>query len=270
MAELTGGCGCGAVRFEISEPLTAAAYCHCTRCQVRTGTRRLGHRGRAEGLADPAQRRGQAGRMDARRAAWRRCSAASAARTSSAAGPAGEIIAGPPGRLRRRPRRPPAGAPVRRLRGELGGHPRRRAAPLRRGHTPAVRVSASYEERYWYPDDGGIVWLAGYTLVDPETGAFLARDAPQLAERGLRVAAVAGARFNPEALQSDEAAPGRRLVLRPDPEQPARPQRGRRRHRVGRSAGLGAEGDRAGGRRGGGRRWRCASRAHPRATRAPG
>jgi hypothetical protein len=36
-AELTGGCGCGAVRFEISEPLTAAAYCHCTRCQVRTG-----------------------------------------------------------------------------------------------------------------------------------------------------------------------------------------------------------------------------------------
>ncbi|HLM27130.1 MAG TPA: GFA family protein [Thermoleophilaceae bacterium] len=37
-AELTGGCGCGAVKFEISEPLTAAAYCHCTRCQVRTGT----------------------------------------------------------------------------------------------------------------------------------------------------------------------------------------------------------------------------------------
>ncbi|WP_022929139.1 GFA family protein [Patulibacter americanus] len=35
---LTGGCGCGAVRFEISEPLVAAAYCHCTRCQHRTGT----------------------------------------------------------------------------------------------------------------------------------------------------------------------------------------------------------------------------------------
>ncbi len=35
---LTGGCGCGAVRFEISEPLIAAAYCHCTRCQHRTGT----------------------------------------------------------------------------------------------------------------------------------------------------------------------------------------------------------------------------------------
>ena len=38
MSTLTGGCGCGAVRFEISEPLVAAAYCHCTRCQARTGT----------------------------------------------------------------------------------------------------------------------------------------------------------------------------------------------------------------------------------------
>ncbi len=35
---LTGSCGCGAVHFEISQPPTAAAYCHCTRCQKRTGT----------------------------------------------------------------------------------------------------------------------------------------------------------------------------------------------------------------------------------------
>jgi hypothetical protein len=34
---LTGGCGCGAVRFEIREPLVSAIYCHCTRCQHRTG-----------------------------------------------------------------------------------------------------------------------------------------------------------------------------------------------------------------------------------------
>ena len=34
---LTGGCGCGAVRFEVSAPLVAAVYCHCTRCQRRTG-----------------------------------------------------------------------------------------------------------------------------------------------------------------------------------------------------------------------------------------
>jgi len=35
---LTGGCNCGAVRFEISEPLLGSAYCHCRRCQRRTGT----------------------------------------------------------------------------------------------------------------------------------------------------------------------------------------------------------------------------------------
>jgi hypothetical protein len=35
---LTGGCGCGAVRFELTEPPRSASYCHCTRCQRRTGT----------------------------------------------------------------------------------------------------------------------------------------------------------------------------------------------------------------------------------------
>jgi hypothetical protein len=35
---LTGGCNCGAVRFEITEPLVGSSYCHCTRCQRRTGT----------------------------------------------------------------------------------------------------------------------------------------------------------------------------------------------------------------------------------------
>lgn len=35
---LTGGCNCGAVRFDVSEPLFNARYCHCTRCQRRTGT----------------------------------------------------------------------------------------------------------------------------------------------------------------------------------------------------------------------------------------
>ncbi len=35
---LTGACGCGAVRFEVSEPFLGATYCHCTRCQRRTGT----------------------------------------------------------------------------------------------------------------------------------------------------------------------------------------------------------------------------------------
>jgi hypothetical protein len=35
---LTGGCLCGGVRYEVSEPLVSASYCHCTRCQRRTGT----------------------------------------------------------------------------------------------------------------------------------------------------------------------------------------------------------------------------------------
>ncbi len=29
---------CGGVRFEISAPLVTSVYCHCTRCQRRTGT----------------------------------------------------------------------------------------------------------------------------------------------------------------------------------------------------------------------------------------
>ena len=35
---LTGGCNCGAVRFEVSAPLLLSNYCHCKRCQRRTGT----------------------------------------------------------------------------------------------------------------------------------------------------------------------------------------------------------------------------------------
>ena len=35
---LTGRCACGAVQFEVTEPLTGAGWCHCSRCQHRTGT----------------------------------------------------------------------------------------------------------------------------------------------------------------------------------------------------------------------------------------
>jgi hypothetical protein len=35
---LSGGCLCGSVRYEVSEPLVSATYCHCTRCQRRTGS----------------------------------------------------------------------------------------------------------------------------------------------------------------------------------------------------------------------------------------
>ena len=35
---LTGGCGCEAVRWELDAVPIKAAYCHCKRCQKRTGT----------------------------------------------------------------------------------------------------------------------------------------------------------------------------------------------------------------------------------------
>ena len=35
---LTGGCLCGGIRFEVDEAPESASYCHCTRCQRRTGT----------------------------------------------------------------------------------------------------------------------------------------------------------------------------------------------------------------------------------------
>jgi hypothetical protein len=78
-------------------------------------------------------------------------------------------------------------------------------------------VAVTFDERYWYPDDGSIMWVAGYTVVDPESGRYLARDAPQLTERGLVVAGVAGAaRFHDEVLQSERVAPGATLTLRRD------------------------------------------------------
>jgi hypothetical protein len=79
-----------------------------------------------------------------------------------------------------------------------------------------VVVQAVFDERYWYPDEGGQVWIAGYTPVDA-SGSYLGRDAPELAARGLRVAGVAGARFKGDALETDAAAPGRPLELRRDP-----------------------------------------------------
>jgi hypothetical protein len=35
---ISGTCLCGQVRYEVTEPFEASSYCHCTRCQRRTGT----------------------------------------------------------------------------------------------------------------------------------------------------------------------------------------------------------------------------------------
>jgi len=80
-------------------------------------------------------------------------------------------------------------------------------------------VDAGYEERYWYPDDGGQVWVAGYQLIDQSSGRYLARDAPELVLRGLRVVGVAGAgSHHADAIEADAVAPGNPLQLRRDPD----------------------------------------------------
>ena len=35
---LTGQCACGAVTFQVTAPFTTAGYCHCKRCQRRSGS----------------------------------------------------------------------------------------------------------------------------------------------------------------------------------------------------------------------------------------
>jgi hypothetical protein len=87
-----------------------------------------------------------------------------------------------------------------------------------------VIVDAVFEERYWYPDDGGVVWIAGYQVVEPESGRYLGRDAPELAALGLRVVGVAGAgRHHADAVAAEDVGPGRPLELRRDPENPHDP-----------------------------------------------
>ena len=79
-------------------------------------------------------------------------------------------------------------------------------------------VDVEHQARYWYPDDGAIVWVEGYTPVDP-SGRYLARDAPELTSRRLIVATIAGAaRFHDDVLQSDELSPGSALTLRREPD----------------------------------------------------
>src|SRR4051794_41829863 len=83
-----------------------------------------------------------------------------------------------------------------------------------------VVVAVEFAERYWYPDDGGEVWLSGYQLVDPVSGSYLARDAPLLAERGLRVSGVAGTQFPPGAPGPQAPPPGGAPKLPREPGNP--------------------------------------------------
>jgi hypothetical protein len=77
-----------------------------------------------------------------------------------------------------------------------------------------VLVRVAFQEEYWYPDDGGEVWVSGYYPVG-EDGRFLSRDA---LPDDMVVTNVAGVTHRPEALQSGLAAPGAVLRLRPEPD----------------------------------------------------
>jgi hypothetical protein len=83
-----------------------------------------------------------------------------------------------------------------------------------------VVVDVERQESYWYPDDGGEVWVAGYYPVGAD-GRFMSRG--ELAALGLIATHVAGAVHQPRALASDGAEPGRPLSLRAEPENPHDP-----------------------------------------------
>ena len=76
-------------------------------------------------------------------------------------------------------------------------------------------VDVTFEERYWYPEDGGVVWVAGYQLVDPESGRYLGRDDPLLAERRLVVTHVAGAAANARTTRTAGRSAMNRVTARP-------------------------------------------------------
>ena len=119
-----------------------------------------------------------------------------------------------------------------------------------------MQVRVEYDERYWYPDDGGVVWIAGYQVVDRETGRYLARDAPELLEQGCTWRAwPAPERTMPTRSRRTRVAPGGALELRRDADNAHDPERDpgppERRRRAGR---LGAPRARRGARAGAGRR----------------
>ena len=127
---------CGGVRFEISEPLVTSGYCHCTRCQRRTGTAAAASARIAPGLADGRSRARSSSATGIRRTGSRRRSARRAApRSGAGARTIRRSIVGAARRVRRRPGHPPERPHVRRVRGRVGAVAGRRPAALSGGKT---------------------------------------------------------------------------------------------------------------------------------------
>ena len=129
---LTGGCNCGAVRYEVTEPLVVASYCHCKRCQRRSGAA-------ASANAHPAPGAFRIVSGEDRLRVWKPENGGE----KWFCGDCGSAMFGrnpqprrsgrhPHGDVRRRPGDPPERPSVRRLRRALGADPRRRTAALPR------------------------------------------------------------------------------------------------------------------------------------------
>ena len=146
MLPLTGGCNCGAVRYEVTEPLVRASYCHCKRCQRRSGTAAS-----AQAHPAPGAFRIVAGE-DALRM-WKppdggekwfcgRCGSAIYGSNPSHPESVGIRL----GTFDDDPWRSSDGAAVRRVRRPLGADPRGRSAPIRR-EPPRPRRTPSLDSR---------------------------------------------------------------------------------------------------------------------------
>jgi hypothetical protein len=142
---LTGGCNCGAVRYEVTEPLLRASYCHCKRCQRRTGAAASAQAHPAPGsFRIVARRPGEAAHVEAagrrrREVVLRRLRVGDVRLEPEPL----RVGRHPNGDVRCRSGRSSHGAAVRRLRRGVGTAPRRRPAEVPREPSCVVTASAT-------------------------------------------------------------------------------------------------------------------------------
>lgn len=100
----------------------------------------------------------------------------------------------------------------------MGFLDRLRSPPPSRARS--TTFSAIIESGVYDAKDGTKLWRNGYALADPQSGAFLSWDDPEISQAGAMVCRVAGVTHRSGDLQRDDFAPGRPLLLRPEPDNP--------------------------------------------------